>query len=312
MSTAAAAIHGDATPLAIGSLVQRGTPAATASSYEAFAAWAAGSLELVRPQLMAVAFPLFAYTALHLAAHVGTAPYDVLSFFEKNATAFAQGWERELPALRIFLSNPTGSRDASLQQLRVGWTRPLAVLPARRGATSVAVSEPDTATVSAAAGLGDADIISRLLDSTYRVPVTLTPLALELLVEYLSRSGAALLLTTLNERVAVSMNDDSVRSIIAGESAPPAKVRLPLPLHDVAPGILRTMDERGHSIRWGVRAPSASGAADVQPPVLPALGGGGGGAAGGAPGTGGGTITPRECLLGGGLRAPVLRRHCTS
>jgi len=108
----------------------------------------------------------------------------------------------------------------------------------------------------------------------------MSPLALELLLEYLSRSGASLLLSLLNERIAISVSDESVHTLVAGAGAPPGKVLLPLPLQDVAAGVLRAVDsaagppmqDRSSALRWGVRAGGggAGSVADVLPPALPA------------------------------------------
>jgi hypothetical protein len=270
-----------AVPLVLGgvSVTIRTTASAVraALAYESFESWAISSFDIVRPYLVAAAFPLFAHAVINLAlqgAGDATSPIDVLAFFDAHAPLFATSWRRELPAIRMFAAKPGRARDPAQQLMQSGWWRPSPTAPLGSAHAPTALKS----VLEDAAGLGEGEVVSRLLDPAYRFPVVLTPMALELLLEFLARSASVTLLAILNERAAITVTPPQsgravAAALVAGGPFPASQQPpLPVPIHDVAAGVLRASDPVANSFRWGVRRMmrAGGGSASLQP-ATPAL-----------------------------------------
>lgn len=343
------------------------------NSYAAFASWARGSLEIVRPQLIELCYPFLVHCALELLLSEDTASYtreleslhggppitDAMSaaryLLEMGRGDFAGAHSRELAALAILAdtrqlfgasasspaagsglddsasptnfviesllelggsSSPAAPMDpATARQRRaarletalkgIGQTPLAAVVDAvppalRKQLASAIVNPADPRIASGGRGVVDGEVAARFLDPAFRYRVTMSPLALQLALEFLTRNHSIALLGFLNERVAVVVSNDlpslaALGSISSGAVPLPPASALPYPGVDALSGPLRSAETlavsaSGHlsggnvhsntslhnTMRWGVLPSSA------HPGSLPPHGAPAGGAARGA------------------------------
>ena len=213
------------------------TAAHISGSTFAFIAWADGSLDVVRTELVELAGVLTLYASLELLLVSGDIGADALArdllshWFAREAAACAV--QSELSAV------------AAMAPLRVQG------LPSSRTARLagiLAVSQLE-------------DVARRLLSPAMRSRVRLSPTSLNLVVDYVTRSRSVFLLATLNERVAIM-------------SSGRYTVQMPYQGADAVAGTMRTThrlnlngvpdsDAFHHVLRWGVPPLSRTAVGEV-------------------------------------------------
>ena len=219
-------------PIAIGGGTSTGhayTPYFLEAGYAAFYSWATQSLETIRTHVCELSYPFLVYTLTELLISDEGAPLGAgrasakaaAQLLESYRSAFSADHAAELAALALFISKrltlvadapgvaiaaPRLSRDARIRAL-LGTAAPDAKGGASvlRASASQPYGTPRTAAdMGSAAGM-DGDVLARFFLPTTRYHVTLPPLAMQLTIEFLSRTDSLFLLATLNERFSVTV-----------------------------------------------------------------------------------------------------------
>jgi WD40 repeat protein len=262
-----------------------------------------GSLDVVRGYLQELGFPLFLHTFLEMVCSAPD-PSATRVFFEKYRTDFELNHGNELASIALLLDDPALSAPLGMPASEQRRYR-LQVL-GQAASTAAGLDQKAIGTLAnfnvfanillnagAARGLplplhgvgvggrpvadGDGDLAARLLDARMRFRVQMSPLALQMALEYLTRTQSGFLLSILNERLAVVSPASFLRPAAAGSG----------PLNPNAPGsawalggiaqmMTATEDFQSNVVSGLTRAAAAalslitaSGAADVPAAVVP-------------------------------------------
>jgi hypothetical protein len=232
------------------------------TTFAAFAEWARNSLDVVRPYAVELSYALLLQSYLELllmadadaaggggggsgsaSAGGGGGRKAASSSSSAAATAAHGATTAPVDAARALVEAhrhlyPSAGQQADLSALLVV-TDPTAQLfhglpPSNRRGRLDALRG-----VGGAAADTDTSILARLADPQTRTRVVVTPLTVQLAVEYLLRSAAPFLLGRLNERVTVIVSDDPQNALpVPG----PAASGVPLPIADVTAGVARAAE----------------------------------------------------------------------